>query len=317
MALDQGNLEAALDASERIPDGAAAALQIMGATLRFWTMRDARFGVERCAGALARADDAIPYTVRARGQYAYGRFLAESGATNVSEVERAYRTSHDLYRAAGDRRGMADTLIALGMAAGDSGNFEAARQFFEDGLEINRELGLTEGISVVSHNLGVICWMQGDLQAALELMEEARALRQSSGDRSNAAIGATSVAMLSMRLGRAEAAMPALIEALEYHLRVGSRNAHTADALICAAEFLTARGAFEVAVLVHGAEEALLEAIHFQASDLFTNRRDETIDRVREALGESAYRAALERGRTLPLVDAIGLAIDSIRSSTA
>jgi predicted ATPase/class 3 adenylate cyclase/DNA-binding XRE family transcriptional regulator len=84
-----------------------------------------------------------------------------------------------LFRAAGDRSGIAGALHALGMYADDDAQ---AATLFEASLALYRELGDQHGIAGTLHHLGDAVRDQGDTARGAALLEESLALHRELGD---------------------------------------------------------------------------------------------------------------------------------------
>jgi tetratricopeptide (TPR) repeat protein len=96
-----------------------------------------------------------------------------------------------LYRALGDRWGMARLVGGLGLLAWDGGNYGEAQRFAEESLALRRALGDRLGMTGALYLLGTIASAQGQLEEAERLAREGYAILQEVGDR-----GETLVAIL-------------------------------------------------------------------------------------------------------------------------
>jgi non-specific serine/threonine protein kinase len=86
-----------------------------------------------------------------------------------------------LFRAAGDRRGMAGSLVWLGWHHHDRGDLAHGAQLTEEALALAREIGDKDGIQTGLWHSGVIAYRAGDVARARRLLEEQLALAQAWG----------------------------------------------------------------------------------------------------------------------------------------
>jgi CHAT domain-containing protein/tetratricopeptide (TPR) repeat protein len=94
-----------------------------------------------------------------------------------------YEQAVELWAAAGDGRGRADTLIALGRALHDLGENPRALSTLQTAVESHRTLGDLRGQAAALHNLGEAADAIGDERDAIAYYTEALAIRESLGDR--------------------------------------------------------------------------------------------------------------------------------------
>jgi len=109
-----------------------------------------------------------------QGAYAEARaFLLESRA---------------IYKALGDRHGLADTLNGLGTVALNLGEYEQTRQLYQESLALFYAISDRPGESAALVNLGEAARRQGDYGAARQYYEMALAIDHEMGDELLAAI---------------------------------------------------------------------------------------------------------------------------------
>lgn len=100
-------------------------------------------------------------------------------AESAQLLERAL----ELFRTAGDLRGVASTLDDLAQIGRLRGDLERAAAAAQEALEIRRSHADVRGEAVSLMTLGGIEYARGQLEAAEELFESAREIRESIGDR--------------------------------------------------------------------------------------------------------------------------------------
>jgi tetratricopeptide (TPR) repeat protein len=146
-----------------------------------------------------------------RGYYREGREQLEavlSGAPG-DEASRATRTK---------------ALNGAGTLAWRLGDYGAARSFYEESLDINRELGDERGISQSLHNLGLVVYSQGNYRAARSINEEVLAIHRAMGDKDRIARSLANLAMVAKDQGDHAAARSIYEESLALGREVGDRR---------------------------------------------------------------------------------------------
>src|SRR6266487_3758364 len=149
-------------------------LRLVGALWRFWMVRGyftvGRGWLER---VLERSSDAAP-ALQAKAFTGAGSIAWAQG--NYQQAQRWHQQALALYRAVGDKPGIAFALNNLGNQAQYQGDYERARALLQESLALYRELGDQWGIAIVLGSLGVGEAWQGDYERARALFEENLAL---------------------------------------------------------------------------------------------------------------------------------------------
>jgi tetratricopeptide (TPR) repeat protein len=78
-----------------------------------------------------------------------------------------------------DHRGIANSLGNLGVVATKQGEFETAREHYEESLELHQKLDSRRGIAGSLNDLGLVARNQGDFETAREYFEESLELNES------------------------------------------------------------------------------------------------------------------------------------------
>lgn len=120
----------------------------------------------------------------AQGQYRQGIAAAEAADTSVAAS--AARVIN---------------LRGLGVVAWDLGDYDAARNYYEQALVISREIGDRREISGCFHNLGGVAYVQGDYATAREYYERSLAIFQEIGDRWRASFCLNNLGVIALNLG--------------------------------------------------------------------------------------------------------------------
>lgn len=188
---------------------------------------------------LGRYDDALA---------AFGSILAASfrygargkGGAALNRIARIYRArgederarkvllrALELFRSAGDLRGVAASLDDLAQTETLLGNLEAAAQAAGEALNLRREHGDQRGEAVSLSNIGRIQHARGELDAAAQAFEMALGLRQQVGDRAGISESLNAVALIAFERGQNERAETAWREALVEARAIGDRRTQT------------------------------------------------------------------------------------------
>ncbi|HEU0115887.1 MAG TPA: tetratricopeptide repeat protein, partial [Thermomicrobiales bacterium] len=341
---EHDNLRAALAwAIERDPE---MALRLASGMSYFWAKRDfwseGRSWLERALAAGGAAESAARAAALGRagamagdqGDFALARRQLEASlamAERLGEAATAARAERGLgivasdqsefdraaalfsgalarFRALGDRPGIARCLNDLGLVAGRQGDQDRAVAFQEEALPIARALGDDWLVCVILGNLGGSYYDRGDDARGEALSEEALDLARRLGDAFGAADNLYNLGNCLLRRGEPRAALERYRECLR--LTQGLDERHLASRLldrIGAALHLT--GAPRPAARLFGAAAALRDSI---GDTLYADEEAALAPRfqaAREALGEAAYAAVYEAGRSLPYAAAVAEAL--------
>ncbi|MGB3297875.1 MAG: tetratricopeptide repeat protein, partial [Phormidesmis sp.] len=94
-----------------------------------------------------------------------------------------YQQSLEIQRQIGDRYGIANSLIGLGLAYYSQGNYTKAIDFCQQALEIKQEIGDRKGIANSLIGLGNAYHSQGDYDKAIDIQQQSLEIRREIGDR--------------------------------------------------------------------------------------------------------------------------------------
>lgn len=191
---DNDNLRAALDWSLTGPEPDTR-LRLAGALWRFWETRGYLSEGRKWLDRVLARDQLGQISLRARVLYAAGGLATRQG--DYGRAVALCEESLALYRQAGDRRGIADTLNGLGVLAFDQGDYPRARLLPEESLAIRRDLADHRGLAASLNNLGLVATQQSDYVAARRSYEEALQLFQGAGDRRGVAIARANLGLVA------------------------------------------------------------------------------------------------------------------------
>jgi predicted ATPase/DNA-binding CsgD family transcriptional regulator len=261
-----------------------------------------------------------------------------------------------LYEEEGDKAGLASTLQRLGSIAREEGRYSDARRMHEESMAISAELGDTAAVAASRDYLGFVAWLAGDPARADALCgkaaEEFRAagLHQETaaaiinqgvaahlgGDPERGAALLQASLDISMRLRYREGiawalhelaiivaqddtgtAADMLAESLETHADLGDRW-RVASVVETIAEIVIAPADGSLAATLLGASTALRQGLGTPVPLAERPARDACEAMLRASLGQPRFRAAWQRGLTMPsdeLTDLAMQALNAVRDS--
>jgi predicted ATPase/DNA-binding XRE family transcriptional regulator len=303
---EHDNLRAALGWAIAQRD-AETALRLTGALQSFWDVRCLYAEGRRWLEQALALDGDVPPAARAKALSAAGLVAHRQGdyARAAVLLEQALA----LNQALRDPAGAAAAQCYLGMAARATGDVARSAALHEEALSFYRQVGDRRGAGFTLSNLGLTARDRGDYARAATLLEEALAVARALGTRSGVATACNNLTLVALAQGDDVLAAARQAEALEEWRSLSDQDglAHCFEnfALIAAA-----RGEAARAARLFGAAEALRERIGApgRPSDREHNARQ--IADGRAQLGEAAFAAAWEHGRTMSLDDACAHALE-------
>jgi len=225
-------------------------LRLAGALFLFWLLRGyADEGRRWLEGTLTLTGRPVRGPVRAKALRAAG-FLAVSQGDSVAGRSRLDE-SLALFREAGDKAGISDSLLGLGRAAYFKGDYTAARSLFEESLSVGRAAGYPWGSAQALYRLGMVLLIQGDYAQARTQFEESVSIFRELGDRWGLSYSLTALGEEALRRGDYAIARSVLEESYSVFQELGSKSG-TAMALselgwlaLSQGDYLAARSRFE------------------------------------------------------------------------
>src|SRR5579863_6426899 len=167
---EQDNVRAALAFLIQHKEGELA-VQLSGALWRYWVNR----GYFREGSGWLEASLALPHTQEPTP----GRARALCGAGDLAKRQGNYEAalaflqeSISGYQAVGDRDGLAEALLHLGLSLALSRRFAEARSLIEQSMALSREAQNTRLLGHALDSLARMAWKQGDIEAVRQLSEE-------------------------------------------------------------------------------------------------------------------------------------------------
>jgi len=179
-----------------------------------------------------------------------------------------------------------------------------------------REIGDQQWVAESLSVLGYLELLSGDLDAGRAHLEEAAAIARLVSSLQSA-YAQTNLTLAALLQGDIPGALRAQAGSARLFEEVGAR-AGIPYGLLGVGLCLTATGNLESAAEIHGAADALLEALGQVFEPLEGKLREQDRSRLRQALGEEAFGSAYQAGRLLSSSQAIELAeLELTRAASA
>lgn len=297
LEIESDNLRTALAWLIERTENTEAGLRLAGALGRYWTIRgNVSEGRDWSAKALQRGSDAealLRARVLARagalawpGDLAAARLLLEEsivlcrelGPSHEGELAltltafalvMAYQADCDsvqvaaeealtLFRAAGDKWGMALALAVVGEAHLLRHDHSGACSRFEESLALFRETGDKWGIGIPLLNWGYTDSLQGNLDAARARLEESIAMHRDIGERVMLALSLNILAQVMQQQGDYQQAVALYDESLDLLQKMGL-EASIADVLFNLAHLVQSQGHYPLAARLYRESLALFD----------------------------------------------------------
>jgi predicted ATPase/DNA-binding SARP family transcriptional activator len=276
---------------------AATALRLCS-LWRYWVTRgslsDGRALVEQ---ALASGD--APPELRRDAHDGAGVLAGEQG--DFAAARRHFEAMLALAREHGTPARVARAFSKLGNLALYEDDTDEAIRLYEASTALWRETGDDRGLSLSTQNLGIAHSGAGNHERAVALLEESVVLARRAGDPAHLSSSLRSLGRASLAGGRAGAdVLPIVREALALSREIGDR-----PGLVECLETVATVVEPETGAELIGAAEAVRAAAGAARQPDEAAWVAEAMASLREALGEDALAAAVQRGRDLPLSAAL------------
>src|SRR5215467_493803 len=220
----------------------------------------------------------------------------------LDEVSKVVREARDLYSAAHDQKGVADTGTVEAIALAYQGDYFSARQRYQEALAIHQHIGNKHSVAAEFHNLSEIALFLGDVRGALQKSQEALETYQEVRDDNGVALAKLGLGDALLAEGRLFEARKMYEESLDTCRQNGDRD-REANALMGLGQVLRAQGDS------HGAWES-----ETKAKEVF----QEVGDKTPEARAElHLAQLLLDRGENPEALKAIGRAQDLLSKTTS
>jgi predicted ATPase/DNA-binding CsgD family transcriptional regulator len=345
LAREHDNLRAALLWSQQAGK-TEIGLRISAALWRFWFVRGYLSEGRKWLSESLEADHEAAPTLRARALTGVGNLAWMQG--DYDAARNYHEESLTLWRKLSDSAGMAKSLNNLGNLARVQGEHARSRSYLEQSLAIFRELGDRGNEALALHNLGAVFHEEGDYENARQLHEAALKLLRELQDKRNLASVISSIGEIEADLGDNASAHATLEESLTLWRELGERSGIARDlyvlsgvvadegdyaaahallsqSLMTRYELGSKRGVMgclqRLAIVARGesepirlvsllaAAEAISQAIGSPLIQIERDHQEKWLSFARAKLGPEAYSAAWERGLTMPIEEAVALAL--------
>jgi non-specific serine/threonine protein kinase len=267
---------------------------------RFWEVRghlgEGQGWMERALDRWPKAAPAARAGVlSAAGSLAYVRGEYDRAALLLEE-------SLSLWRALGDERGLALALYTLGRVMNYQSKSERAAALYAESLAILRALGDRRGVALALNGSGVLARDRGDDVRARVAYEESLSIFRELGDDWGIGLLLNNLSRISRDAADWEQTAALCSESLARFRGIGDRHgvSWVLSNLVIVAQ---RRGAYERAARLHGAVQALREAVGSTALSLSPPERatyEAAVRTTHAELGEHAFAEAMAAGRTMP-----------------
>ena len=300
---EHDNLRAALDHLEA--EGAEQQLGLAVSLSRFWYVRGyLAEGRGRLEHALEATSDQTPER-RRRAFTAAASFglLQGDHAAAIRFADEALAAA----REEDDARFVANALSNLGAILLAAGDRERAGSTLEEAVERARA-GEDERIAALAiNNLGDFALTVGDYERAEPLFRESLALLRARGDTANVARSLFNNGAVDLMLDRVAAAADRFHESLALCRTTGDRE-DSAWSLLGLAATNIATGDGERGAILLGAARTVLTQMGADFKPFERHLDETTEERSRALLGTAGHEAALRRGSSMTLDEALDLA---------
>lgn len=213
-----------------------------------------------------------------------------------------------MYRRAGARVGIADTLGNLGLIAFQRGDLARADELFGESLQLQRELGNVLGLANALCNVGIAAFQRGDLERVRPLLDEALTLYQDIEAVPDIASTLSDLGELAVARGDYQEALPLFVRSLSL-MQPTAEEPRLLDTLEVVAVAIAERQPLRAARIL-----AALDTLHAALMTVPEPRRrsahEAALATIRAALGEQEFVRAWAHGQQLTLTEVIALALE-------
>jgi predicted ATPase/class 3 adenylate cyclase/DNA-binding CsgD family transcriptional regulator len=254
------------------------------------------------------ADDAV--TADALSDLCWFRYEHGDLPAALAQIDEAV----ELARRTGDPRLIADLLGHRAVFAAEDGDLDAAFADQEEALTLARAAGDNYRVAITLANFGIDELTAGDLRAARAHLQEANMVADNFGYPNLCAGLREGLGYVDLADDDPRSARRLFLESLDTARITGVKSSYSRGALLGLALAAGADGDPTVAATLHGVADE-------QAGRVFggieVGLRDRDHAQLRVTLGDAAFEAAYQHGRSLSQADAIALAVGTAVSTAA
>lgn len=174
-----------------------------------------------------------------------GRLYRETGS--LGEAAKHLDAGRNLFKLAGDKRGVAASEDDIGRLLWVRGEYEKALKEMKKALDMRKELGDRRSIALSLNNIGLVWMDHGRPHNAKEALEASLSMRREVGDPVGIAESLSTLGVLSIDQNQFEAALGYFREAYQLSVEIGERT-RIAESLTYIGETLQRLGKGDEAV---------------------------------------------------------------------
>jgi predicted ATPase/transcriptional regulator with XRE-family HTH domain len=231
--------------------------------------------------------------------------LGEALLGHDADAARAsYERSLAVFRSIGEPWGIAIVTSGLGGLAMRAGEYATARALMEEGLALRRSVNNPIAIAYSLTSLGELARREGDDARAAVYLGEGLARFRDAGDAEHVAWTLYNLGMVAVHREDVASASAAFTECLALRAEQGTA-AEVAKAIAGMARVAALRDEAVRAARLWGMVEGIRAAHGVAVPTDGGEEEQRAVSRLRAAMGEAAFAAAREAGRSLPLEQAI------------
>jgi tetratricopeptide (TPR) repeat protein len=219
---EHDNLRRALRFCLEEEEGIAEGLRLGAALQQFWKIRGHwSEGREQLSALLGHP--LAQERTKARADALHSAGSLAKNQCDCTSARSQHEESLAIRRELGDRQGIANSILHLGIVAGVQGDYAEARSLYQESLGIQRELGDRPGMSVSLNNLGIVACYEGDYASAQSIFQEFLGIQRELGNKWGIAGALNNLGNMAVRQGDYAAARSLWEESLSIYREVGSR----------------------------------------------------------------------------------------------
>jgi predicted ATPase len=219
--LDYSNLGAALEWAFRKGD-AQTALRLASALYWYWDTRNLMSEGRRWLEATVQMGDSKPDALRAHALFGAGTLAFWQ--TDHDRAQSALEESLAVYRAIGDKEGIAEALDMLGLLARERGDNAESIRLHEESLPLRQQVGDRRGIAYTLSQLGKSALRAGDYEAATRYFTDGLALRREIGNTNGIAASLNMLGWTMVHQGKYSEACSYFGEGLRVCRQLGDKH---------------------------------------------------------------------------------------------
>ncbi len=216
--------------------------------------------------------------------------------------------SQAIYQQIGDKWGSAMLFLTLGLIAHSEGKLGEAEAAHERSLFLFRQTGDRWCTAAALNNLGDVLRMQEKYERAADLYDESLSLFREVGSKRDVAAVLQNLGYTVFRRGQHREALALYKEGLERQRDLGNKEG-LLEALTALAQLAAAEGNLERAATLLATVQAQREVVSALTWPAGKAEYERAVEGVRSSLDEGSFEAAWQRGRHMPLDEALTLAL--------